>query len=199
MTTRRLYGYYPSLVGLLLGVFQTSLFFQLSLTLSSSFGTYLMVTSCWLLGSVIGSAYLAKLRYHLNLFLALAVVSYLLCAGLLLVLPFQTSFWPLYAALIVLIGFYPGVFFARTYRIYRVSELFFRENNGFILGVLFGTLLFMLLGINRTVSRFSNWLTVWYRLAWHNAEGQATWNGGRTSPPLFIYNADRFKIDCPEN
>jgi hypothetical protein len=143
---RRFYTIYPSVVGLLLGLLQTGLFFQLTFTLSSSFGTFLMVTLCWLLGSAVGVSYIARLSYDLRIFLILALIAYFACAALLGLMPFNTNLWPLYAVFIVLSGVYPGVFFARSSRQYRISDLFFRENNGFILGLVLGTFAFMLLG-----------------------------------------------------
>ncbi|MEO8391596.1 MAG: hypothetical protein ABI700_01260 [Chloroflexota bacterium] len=137
---------YPSLVGLLLGSLQTGLYFQLSFTLSSSFTTFLMVTLCWLIGSVIGVRILQGMRLPLNGFLGLALAAYFFCAILLNAAPFNTQLWPLYALLIVVTGFYPGVFFARLGAVYSARDLFFRENNGFILGLIFSTLLFLLFG-----------------------------------------------------
>ena len=61
-------------------------------------------------------------------------------------LPFQTGRWPVYAVLVGLTGFYPGVFFARMAPVYRARTLFLRENNGFIVGLVLGTILFMLAG-----------------------------------------------------
>jgi hypothetical protein len=146
MLTRRLHGVYPSVVGLLLGLMQTGLFFQLTFTLSSGFGTFLMMTLSWLLGSAIGVLYAARLEFPTNQFLMLTLLAYFACAILLERLPFNTALWPLYASLVVVSGIYPGVFFARMSSIYRTSDLFFRENNGFIVGLLVGTLVFMLVG-----------------------------------------------------
>ena len=73
-----IYGIYPSIVGLMLGLFQTGLFFQLAFTLSSSFRTYLMVTVCWLIGSAIG----VQLARHIVLLAAPLIV-----AGLIMVVP----------------------------------------------------------------------------------------------------------------
>ena len=137
---------YPSLVGLMLGMLQTGLYFQMSFMLSSGFGTYLMVTLCWLVGSAVGVGYAAQLPVRTWVFLSLSLLAYGICSILLVAVPFNTGFIPVYALLIALAGIYPGVFFARSASIYRVSVLFFRENNGFILGLAFGTLLFMLLG-----------------------------------------------------
>ena len=97
---------YPSLVGLLLGSLQTGLYFQLSFTLSSSFTTFLMVTLCWLIGSVIGVRFLQRMRLALNGFLLLALLAYFACAVLLNAAPFNTQLWPLYAVLIIVTGFY---------------------------------------------------------------------------------------------
>jgi len=137
---------YPALVGLLLGLLQTGLFFQLAFTLSSTIGTFLLVTLCWLLGSALGVLYLSKFRLPTAAFLVLALLAYAVCALMLNAAPFNTRWWPVYGVLIVLTGFYPGVFFARMSRIYTARALFLRENNGFIVGLVLGSLLFMLLG-----------------------------------------------------
>lgn len=137
---------YPSIVGLMLGVLQTGLYFQLAFTLSSGFGTYLLVTLCWLAGSALGVLVAARLAVKTGIFLLVMLAAYGVCSAVLLVAPFNTTLIPLYAVLVVVAGIYPGVFFARAASIYRAGVLFFRENNGFVLGLVLGTLLFMLLG-----------------------------------------------------
>lgn len=137
---------YPFLVGLLLGWLQTGLFFQFTATFSSGFGTYLMITLCWLAGSALGVSYGAKLFLRTHLLLILALGSYWLCAVLLLNAPFETGLWPVYAGLVILIGMFPGLFFARMAPFYRARNLFLLENNGFIVGLASGTLLLLLLG-----------------------------------------------------
>jgi hypothetical protein len=144
---------YPSLVGILLGLLQTGLFFQLTFTLSSSFRTFLMVTVCWLLGSIIGIRIARQTNIPTNGFVLLALLAYFGCVILLAIAPFNTQLWPVYAALIVFTGFYPGVFFVRFGEYYTARALFFRENNGFILGLIGGTLLFLVLG------RAALWIT----------------------------------------
>jgi hypothetical protein len=136
--------WYPVLVGVLLGLTQTGLFFQLSFTLSSSFGTFLMVTLAWLVGSAIGTATLSQ--KPLKILLLLMLTGYGAVNLFVTLLPFRTGWWWLYALIIVLIGLYPGAFFARMGRYYPARLLFFRENNGFITGIVTGTLLFMLYG-----------------------------------------------------
>jgi hypothetical protein len=137
---------YPSLVGMLLGLLQTGLFFQLAFTLSSSFRTFLMITVCWLLGSAVGLQLARRVTWALNWVLVLALGAYFGCVLLLALAPFQTQIWPLYAGLIVLMGLYPGLFFVRLSSYYTARTLFFRENNGFILGLMSGTLLFLVMG-----------------------------------------------------
>jgi hypothetical protein len=137
---------YPSIVGLLLGFLQTGLFFQLSFTLSSSFRTFLMVVVCWLLGSVIGIRIAKRVPLQLNGLIVLAIVAYFGCVLLLGTAPFNTQLWTVYAVLIGVMGLYPGVFFARLGEYYSARELFFKENNGFLLGLVTGTILFLALG-----------------------------------------------------
>lgn len=137
---------YPALVGLLLGVVQTALFLQLSFALSSTFGTFLLVTLSWLLGSALGAGLLAALPLSLRAFLVLLLAAYAGVVALLTFAPFNTALWPLHAALVAAAGVYPGVFFARQAQHYRASDLFFGENNGFIVGMIAATLLFLLLG-----------------------------------------------------
>ena len=137
---------FPSVVGLLLGALQTGLFFHLDFMLSSAFETFLLVTLSWLLGSGIGLFAASYVHLPLEAFLALTLAAYFGCVGLVGASPFDSRFWLLYAALIMLAGLYPGVFFARMTPRYPASVLLFRENNGFILGLAGTTLLYILFG-----------------------------------------------------
>jgi hypothetical protein len=139
-------GWYPVLVGVYLGLLQTGYFFQLTLMLSSGFTTYLMVTLCWLAGSAAGAGYLHRRAIGLKLLLVAGLLTYGICAALVMALPFNTSLWLVYAALVFVTGIFPGVFFARLSQVYPAGTLFFRENNGFLIGLVLGTLLFMLQG-----------------------------------------------------
>ncbi len=139
---------YPLLVGILLGLLQSGLFFLLTFTMSSGFTTYLLITLCWLMGGVIGALYVNRLNislHHLPLIMLLACA---LCTWLVSDNPFNTQMWPVYGCLISLAGIYPGVFFARASNHYAVRSLFFWENNGFIVGLVINTLSFMLFGRN---------------------------------------------------
>jgi hypothetical protein len=137
---------YPTLVGLLLGFLQTGLFFQLTLSMSSGFMTYLLITLCWLAGSAIGVRFIAQRQISSRFLLILMTIVYLTIGWIVTLQPFNTQFVPFYGSLIVLGGFYPGVFFARLSKVYTARMLFFWENNGFILGIILSTILFMILG-----------------------------------------------------
>ena len=84
--------------------------------------------------------------FRTSAFLALTLVAYAGCGVMLMIAPFNARLWPIYAALILLSGVYPGVFFAQMSADYPARVLFFRENNGFITGLIAGTILFMLVG-----------------------------------------------------
>lgn len=146
MKTKRATNLLPLLVGLLLGFLQTGLFLQLTLLMSSGFMTYLLITFCWLVGSAIGVRYIARLPVSIELLLGLMMVGYIVVSLMVNALPFNTKLVPLYGCLIVMAGLYPGVFFVRLSTKYTARILFFWENNGFILGMVFMTLLFMILG-----------------------------------------------------
>jgi len=137
---------FPFIVGLLLGWIQTGLFFQFSFLLSSGFGTYLLITISWLIGSAVGAAFADRLTLPLRRFLLLMLAAYGGAGLLVVLLPFQMTFWPLYMVVIALIGIYPGIFFARVGATYPARVLFLLENNGFITGVVVCTLLFMVTG-----------------------------------------------------
>lgn len=137
---------YPLLTGILLGVLQTGLFFQLSFTLSSGFGTYLLITLSWLLGSFIGVTVIVSTKVHLYVLLVISLISYGVCSAMPLIFPFNTSLWWIYGILIIGVGVFPGVFFARVASRYTAAQLFLWENNGFVVGMVIGTLLFLVLG-----------------------------------------------------
>ncbi|MCL4266060.1 MAG: hypothetical protein KJ069_22815 [Anaerolineae bacterium] len=140
------YFFFPGLAGLLFGLLQTGLFFQLSFGLSSGFITFLMISLCWLAGSAVGLYLAGKCRISLAWFVGLGLLAYFGCVVFLQLVPFQTQFRPLYALLVIIMGVAPGFFFARTAVHYSARDLFFRENNGFIIGLVGGTLLFLLTG-----------------------------------------------------
>src|SRR5262249_34905608 len=94
----------------------------------------------------VGVFWLARLRWDTRLVLAVALFAYGGCALLLNAAPFDTRLWLVYGALVIVTGIYPGIFVARLSSIYPPLTLFFRENNGFIAGLVLGTLVFMISG-----------------------------------------------------
>ncbi len=137
---------YPLFVGVLLGLLQSGLFFLLTFTLSSGFTTYLLITLCWLMGGVVGALYVNRMNLSHRALLLMMLLAYALCNWLVSANPFNTQIWPIYGFLISLAGIYPGVFFARSSKLYPVRSLFFWENNGFIVGLVATTLSFMVFG-----------------------------------------------------
>ncbi|MDZ4766788.1 MAG: hypothetical protein SGI73_19795 [Chloroflexota bacterium] len=136
----------PAWVGVLLGFIQTGLFLQLAFTLSSSITTYLMITLCWLVGSVFGVLVLAQRGGSLARYLLIAMLAYGACGVMLVLQPFETRLLPLYGVAIILIGVYPGVFFQRMTPLSSARTVFFLENNGFIVGIIVSTIAFMFFG-----------------------------------------------------
>jgi hypothetical protein len=138
---------YPFLVGLLFGVVQTGYFLQLSFTLASTYGTFLLVTLAWLLGSIIGlrASRISVLSLHTGPWICF--VPYIGTHFLLSAFPFQSNVWPLYGVLILTSGTFSGVFFARLGEVVRpVRKLFFTENNGFLLGIVACTIAYLVIG-----------------------------------------------------
>lgn len=137
---------YLMLVGFLLGLLQTGYFFQLTFTFSSSFRTFLMITLAWLLGSALGVTWIAATRPSLHVFLAAAFGGYLACSFGVHRFAFATQLWPMYAVCIAAGGVYAGVFLARMKPHFAARRLFLWENNGYIGGVVFCTLGYLLFG-----------------------------------------------------
>ncbi len=154
---------YPFLVGGLLGLLQSGLFFALTFTLSAGFSTYLLITICWLTGGVAGATYVKDSKFSLRLLLLSTSFIYVLCISMVNSNPFNTQMWPIYGCLIGFAGIYPGVFFARMSAFVSARMLLFWENNGFIVGLVISTLLFTLFGQNTlwALTVFAA-MTVWY-------------------------------------
>ena len=137
---------YLLIVGILLGWIQTGLFFTFTLNLSSGFTTYLLITLCWLAGSVPGIHYVSHRNFSLRLLVVFMLVVYVMGLWLINQFPHQSDWWWIYAVLTIFAGIYPGTFFARLSKTVTTRHLFLWENNGFILGLIFCTILFMLYG-----------------------------------------------------
>ena len=138
---------YPTLAGVLFGVVQTGYFFYLNFALSSTYGTFLLVTLSWLVGSIVGLRLGSVLLLSPRIGPWLCILPHIVTQLLLGALPFRSDLWPIYAVLIAISGIYSGLFFARMGAVMKpVRKLFFTENNGFILGIVGCTLGYLALG-----------------------------------------------------
>jgi hypothetical protein len=134
---------YLLLVGIFFGALQTAYFFRLSFALASTYNTFLMVTLAWLAGSLIG----LRVRLPLRLGSWLCLMPYLLAQVLVNGLPYRADLWPIYAMLVLFSGIFSGLFFAQMGEVVRpVRRLFFIENNGFIIGLVGSTFLYLVGG-----------------------------------------------------
>jgi hypothetical protein len=139
---------YIFLCGFLFAFLQFSYFFILESNVSSSGLTYLTTTCAWIFGAILGLFIEKKqppLIEHTMLFLAIAafyIVLLLIGRN-----PFDLSWFWAYMILITASGVYAGYFFNANREQYRaIKNLFFWENNGFMMGLLTSFLGFTLLG-----------------------------------------------------
>ena len=133
------------LVGLWLAALQISLFLSLQLLLSSAYLTFVVVILAWIVGGAIG-VWVPAGRWTLPLMLVAGVSPYL-SFGLLAIAPYNTSLMGLHGLLITMTALYAGHFFQQERQYYKhIGELFFWENNGFVLGLILGVLGFVFYG-----------------------------------------------------
>jgi hypothetical protein len=142
---------YPFLIGCLFGTLQTGYFLQLSFAFSSAAVTLFGITLGWLAGSGLGLWLAGRPRNHSARWLRytfLSVGSYLLCGALLAHFPLQSAWLPVYGALVVASGVYAGWFFGTAGATWagRIDRLFFWENNGFVVGLVLATILYLWVG-----------------------------------------------------
>ena len=122
--------------GALLGVLQWSVFFLLQSYLASTAVVYLLGTCAWLFGSVVGLA--ARGEGREPLWLAGSVLSYFLFRLVATAHPYQLGWLPVLLAAIAGIGCYAGRFFhCRRDAFQSARWLFFLENCGFLVGMIF--------------------------------------------------------------
>ena len=131
--------------GIFFALLQASYFFLLQMSLSSAYITYFTVVLAWLCGSWLG---LRIALIHKEIHLAfLAMVSVYLLYILTGIFPFQMNFLPLYILLVISSSLYAGYFFkAQRQAFIQVKYLFIWETLGFIFGLIFSFLGFILFG-----------------------------------------------------
>ncbi len=130
-------GCYVFLCGAFFAFLQFSFFFTLESNLSSAALTYMATTCSWIFGIVIGLSIKKRQSYLLENLLAFgAVLFFYILSFAVHKNPFDNSFLWLYMVLIGGSSLYAGYFFnSNRDRFAKVKNLFFWENNGFILGL----------------------------------------------------------------
>lgn len=120
--------------GLFLGALQWSVFFLLQSYLASTAIVYLLATSAWLLGGLVGM--LAPGRDEPR-WLAAAVASFYLLRHLAEAHPYELGWLPALLVLVAAMGAYAGRFFRCRAGVFAATKwLFFWENNGFLAGMM---------------------------------------------------------------
>lgn len=122
---------YALSVGFWLAGLQVTLFLALQARCTATMPSFLAVTAGWLVGSLAG-LWLARPR----LGLALGILAPLALRAWLESAPYRPELLPAYTLLVALSALYAGQFFrAERHAFRRPAQLFFWENNGFLLGL----------------------------------------------------------------
>jgi hypothetical protein len=130
MTSRIVFA---TLTGLHLAVLQFGYFFLLLTGITSTYVTYAIVAMSWMAGSIVG---LLWTRLERMTTFALGVVSYYAIYFLIEADPLASVTLPLAAAGVGVTGLWAGRFFVEMLPQFgRADQLFFHENNGFVLGI----------------------------------------------------------------
>ena len=123
-------------LGLYFAIIQFSYYFMLEVFLTSRSISYFIALFFWLIGFLIG----LNLRKNYNFYklLAVSICSYYLFYLINILFPFKSITFVFLGMLIMFSGICPGYFFIKYESGFKnVKHLFFIENNGFILGVVF--------------------------------------------------------------
>lgn len=132
-------------VGVWLATLQISLFLSLELLLSSAYLTFVVVILSWIIGGALG-VWVPAGRWSLPLMLLAGLTPYA-SFGLLALSPYNTALIWLHGLLIMTTALYAGHFFQQERRRFdQIGDLFFWENNGFVLGLVVGVLGFVFYG-----------------------------------------------------
>ncbi len=123
------------LVGVWLASLQFSLFLSLQLLLSSAYVTYAIVIVSWIIGGALG-VWIPPGRFSRILILMAGTTPYL-SFWILAAFPYDTGTLAVHSLLVTITALYGGHFFQHfRHGFSRIGDLFFWENNGFILGLL---------------------------------------------------------------
>lgn len=124
--------------GVLLGILQWSTFFLLQSYIASTAIIYLLATTVWLLGSLLGMLLPGRPE---ALWLGGSLAAFYGLRALATANPYDLSYLPLLLLLVAGMGAYAGNFFRRRARAFGSAKwLFFLENTGFVAGILLTTI-----------------------------------------------------------
>lgn len=124
-----------ALTGVFFGLLQWSAFFLLQSFLASTALVWLLASSVWLLGSLVGLA-LPDRRGPEPWWLIASVVAYYALLWLAVLFPYEFGQLPWLLAAVAVMGLYAGRFFRfRRTALGSAKWLFFVENTGFVAGL----------------------------------------------------------------
>jgi len=135
---------YAFLTGLYFSTLQFCYLILLQINISSAYLTYMVITTSWLVGSIIG---LWLKNLDRNIGVGLGLFCYYSVYALVLTVPFSSFTLILAAFGCCISGLWAGRFFIFILLQYKqVDRIFFHENNGFWAGIVMFFLGFTLLG-----------------------------------------------------
>ena len=133
------------LFGLHFGIVQTALFFALLVFITASYMGYFVIVVAWMIGVILGLRF--ELFKTLTAALVLGIGAYFSLLLLGSITPPHGFCWPIYFLLAIASALPAGAFFRRYSSRVASCSLFFHENNGFVLGLLFCVLGFVKWGV----------------------------------------------------
>ncbi|RMF06672.1 MAG: hypothetical protein D6762_08970 [Candidatus Neomarinimicrobiota bacterium] len=142
-------GVLPFLLGVYFGLLQNSAYFLFQCYVTATFLGYFFLTVAWLGGIWFQLQWPRPLS--LSRSLGLSAGAYGLYYILLRLIPPATPAFPVYAFLVFLMAQPAGALFRTRCNTWDTATLFFRENNGFVLGLVLGLLGFIHWGVRAPV------------------------------------------------
>lgn len=137
---------FASFTGLHLAILQFGYFFVLLVNVTSTYVTYMTVVISWMAGTLAG---LLWKRLSAGWLLILGVLSYYAIYFLVVSDPLSSYNLALASVGVAFTGLWAGRFFVVMLPLFkRADQLFFHENNGFLLGIIGAFLGFSLLGLS---------------------------------------------------
>ncbi len=123
------------LTGMYFAVLQFAYYFMLEAYLTSRAVSFFIALFFWLIGFLLGLQAGKRVNYPLTIISG--TVAYYLFLLVNRLFPFEYATLPVLAVCIIMSGFGPGNFFIQySGAMGRIKNLFFLENNGFILGLI---------------------------------------------------------------